>query len=176
MQMQKKNIISEEEYLSLKERLKEILIDKENIFKIYDTYFSKEEVLSSDKVMNLVMILTRRNQSLAESINLEKKKYFSTCRNQSTIFKTLVSDWIDGDLSQVAFLNMETDFSVFEKKIADLKEERDKNKDLLQAIIDNMNNERLVTQQIKSYEKQQKKNATPKRKILSFKKKNNKIN
>ena len=79
-----KQIILDKHEIDL--RLEEIKIEKENIIKIYDYYFDSEERFTSDKIMNLIVILNRRNHQLMEQVNLEKRRFLSTYNIINHIF------------------------------------------------------------------------------------------
>ena len=149
-------------------RLQEIEIEKENIKKIYDYYFESEEKFTSDKIMNTLVILSRRNHQLMERINLEKRNFLNTCRIINHKYISALNEWLAGNPEVYPLLVCEERFSLFENQVSELIKEKEANDLLLCEINNLLDEEKALLRQKKANEKRQKKR-------LLFKPKNAKI-
>ena len=149
-------------------RLQEIEIEKENIKKIYDYYFESEEKFTSDKIMNTLVILSRRNHQLMERINLEKRNFLNTCRIINHKYISALNEWLAGNPEVYPLLICEERFSLFENQVSELIKEKEANDLLLCEINNLLDEEKALLRQKKANEKRQKKR-------LLFKPKNAKI-
>ena len=149
-------------------RLQEIEIEKENIKKIYDYYFESEEKFTSDKIMNTLVILSRRNHQLMERINLEKRNFLNTCRIINHKYISALNEWLAGNPEVYPLLVCEERFSLFENQVSELIKEKEANDLLLCEINNLLDEEKTLLRQKKANEKRQKKR-------LLFKPKNAKI-
>lgn len=149
-------------------RLQEIEIEKENIKKIYDYYFESEEKFTSDKIMNTLVILSRRNHQLMEQINLEKRNFLNTCRIINHKYISALNEWLAGNPEVYPLLICEERFSLFENQVSELIKEKEANDLLLCEINNLLDEEKALLSQKKANEKLQKKR-------LLFKPKNAKI-
>ena len=149
-------------------RLQEIEIEKENIKKIYDYYFESEEKFTSDKIMNTLVILSRRNHQLMERINLEKRNFLNTCRIINHKYISALNEWLAGNPEVYPLLICEERFSLFENQVSELIKEKEANDLLLCEINNLLEEEKALLRQKKANEQLQKKR-------LLFKPKNAKI-
>ena len=149
-------------------RLQEIEIEKENIRKIYDYYFEAEEKFTPDKIMNLIVILSRRNHQLMEKINLEKRNFLNTCRIINHKYISALNEWLAGNPEVYPLLVCEERFSLFENQVSELIKEKEANDLLLCEINNLLDEEKTLLRQKKANEKRQKKR-------LLFKPKNDKM-
>lgn len=149
-------------------RLQEIEIEKENIKKIYDYYFEAEEKFTSDKIMNILVILNRRNHQLMEQVNLEKRNFLNTCHIINHKYISALNEWLAGNQEVYPLLICEERFSLFENQISELLKEKEANDLLLCEINNIIDEENALLRQKKANEKCQKKR-------LLFKSKNAKI-
>lgn len=149
-------------------RLQEIEIEKENIKKIYDYYFESEEKFTSDKIMNILVILSRRNHQLMEQINLEKRNFLNTYRIINHKYISALNEWLAGNPEVYPLLVCEERFSLFENQVSELIKEKEANDLLLCEINNLLDEEKTLLRQKKANEKRQKKR-------LLFKSKNAKI-
>ena len=149
-------------------RLQEIEIEKENIKKIYYYYFESEEKFTSDKIMNTLVILSRRNHQLMERINLEKRNFLNTCRIINHKYISALNEWLAGNPEVYPLLVCEERFSLFENQVSELIKEKEANDLLLCEINNLLDEEKALLRQKKANEKRQKKR-------LLFKPKNAKI-
>ena len=127
-----KQIILDKHEIDL--RLEEIKIEKENIIKIYDYYFDSEERFTSDKIMNLIVILNRRNHQLMEQVNLEKRRFLSTYNIINHKYISALNVWINGEQSNYDLLKSVSDFDTLEEFVMDLLEEKRSNDLLLSEV------------------------------------------
>ena len=160
--------ISINDELYINSRLQEIEIEKENIKKIYDYYFKSEEVFSSDKIMNLMVILNRRNHQLMEKINLEKRKFLNAHHIINHQYISALNLWINDEQSNYDLLKRVSDFDTLEEFVMDLLEEKRANDLLLSEVNRIMDEEKLLLKFKKAGEKRKKKR-------LLFKQKNAKM-
>lgn len=149
-------------------RLQEIEIEKENIRKIYDYYFDAEEKFTPDKIMNLIVILSRRNHQLMEKINLEKRNFLNTYHIINHKYISALNEWIIGNKASYDILINEPNFFFFESAVAELLNEKEANKLLLSEVNKIIEEEKLLLSQKRANEKRKKKR-------LLFKPKNDKM-
>lgn len=149
-------------------RLQEIEIEKENIRKIYDYYFDAEEKFTPDKIMNLIVILSRRNHQLMEQINLEKRNFLNTYHIINHKYISTLNEWINGNKASYDILINEPNFSFFESIVAELLNEKEANKFLLSEVNKIIEEEKILLSQKRANEKRKKKR-------LLFKQKNAKM-
>lgn len=162
-----KQIIQKNEQ-EIEVRLQEIEIEKENIRKIYDYYFEAEEKFTPDKIMNLIVILSRRNHQLMEQINLEKRNFLNTYHIINHKYISTLNEWINGNKASYDILINEPNFSFFESVVAELLNEKEANKFLLSEVNKIIEEEKLLLSQKRANEKRKKKR-------LLFKQKNAKM-
>lgn len=161
-----KQIILDKHEIDL--RLEEIKIEKENIIKIYDYYFDSEERFTSDKIMNLIVILNRRNHQLMEQVNLEKRRFLSAYNIINHKYISALNEWISGDNTKIDILKVNPNFFICENILNDLLIEKKSNDLLLCEVNKILDEEKLLLMNKSANEKRHKKR-------LLFKQKNAKM-
>ena len=182
--MHKNITISEEEYAEVISQLEEINKEKRKILEenkaeilaFYQECRSNGEKLANDWIMNLVLLLTRKNQIIFGKISYECKNYSS--QFSSPFVRQAVNQGINSWMNDMKdestkFLEDEKNFSNFKKKITLLRSEMASNNDLLKEISDILTNEEVLLRKKKIYERlTPKKDVKQKKKRLPFMKNN----
>lgn len=182
--MHKNITISEEEYADVISQLEEINKEKkrileenkEEILSFYQECRSNGEKFSDDWIMNLVLLLTRKNQIISGKIGYERRSYSS--QFNSPFVRQAVSQGINSWMNDIKdestkFLEDEKSFSDFKKKITLLRSEMASNDVLLKEIRDILANEEILLRKKKIYERlNSKKDVKQKKKRLPFLKNN----
>ena len=182
--MHKNITISEEEYAEVISQLEEINKEKRKILEenkaeilaFYQECRSNGEKLANDWIMNLVLLLTRKNQIIFGKISYECKNYSSQF-NSPFVRQTVnqgINSWMnDMKDESTKFLEDEKNFSNFKEKITLLRSEMASNNDLLKEISDILTNEEILLRKKKIYERlTPKKDVKQKKKRLPFMKNN----
>lgn len=162
-----KQIILDKHEIDL--RLEEIKIEKENIIKIYDYYFDSEERFTSDKIMNLIVILNRRNHQLMEQVNLEKRRFLSTYNIINHKYISALNEWISGDNTKIDILKVNPNFFICENIFHDLLIEKKSNDLLLCEVNKILDEEKLLLMNKSANEKRHKKRLLFKQKDAKMK-------
>ncbi len=170
--MKQEKLITEQEYIDIQKRLNEIQVEKENAKKIYLKYFYTEERFTSDELMNLVIILKKRNDNLENSINFSLKKYINQQNITDKQYIDNLFSWINGDYTKTSILEEKENFSLFQNEVTNSKDEKLANNILIETIEHLLKEEEELLNKEKMFKKAQKKQ----KKRLLFKKKDAKMN
>lgn len=165
------NDVSFEEYQLVLQRLEEVKQEKAYATRVYDNNFSMEEKFSSDKIMNIIIILNRRNQWGIDQIKLLKDKFlnrhFFVKKDDDSLMKQLDFELYSEteDETQERKFSKLCGFSELKREVLALQDEIERNNLLLDTIRILLDEEKTLLRKKKIFERKNKKR-------LLFRKKN----
>ena len=168
------NDVSVEEYQLVLQRLEEVEQEKAYAARVYDNNFSTEEKFSFDKIMNIIIILNRRNQWGIDQIKLLKDKFlnchFFVKKDDDSLMKQLDFELYSEtseteDEAQERKFSKLCGFSELKREVLTLQDEIERNNLLLDTNKILLDEEKTLLRKKKIFERKNKKR-------LLFRKKN----